>query len=238
MRHAYKEKKLCKTNIFSQGYLTNHTVASLLALPVAVYFEDMRHQTSRCNEITAIECGFNSINECIGIPWVKPFEPKNVIQSIINDVDVVKNNRIKITEENPLRKDNISVHTLSVRMPWYNDDDKIVGLFGCSIVLGKHSLAASLEHIVSLGLFNPIDTHAYLLKNSVGCEINNVYLSKREIECLNLVVSGKPSKEIGKILNISHRTVEHHIESMRIKLKCKNKVELIYKAFQQALLTH
>jgi DNA-binding CsgD family transcriptional regulator len=52
-------------------------------------------------------------------------------------------------------------------------------------------------------------------------------LTKKEIECLRLLSIGKTTaKAIAKVLDISPRTVEHHIESIKIKLDIYNKNDL------------
>ena len=54
-------------------------------------------------------------------------------------------------------------------------------------------------------------------------------LSKREIDCLVLLLQGKTLKEIAEILFRSARTIEAHINNVKIKLKCRTKSELISK---------
>jgi DNA-binding CsgD family transcriptional regulator len=43
---------------------------------------------------------------------------------------------------------------------------------------------------------------------------------------------GKTTKEIAKMLRLSHRTVEKHIETLKIKFNCIYKSEVIEKAFE------
>lgn len=59
--------------------------------------------------------------------------------------------------------------------------------------------------------------------------INNakVNLSSRQIQCLALIGKGKTAKEIARMLNISHRTVEEYANQLKIKLKCINHNALI-----------
>jgi DNA-binding CsgD family transcriptional regulator len=52
-------------------------------------------------------------------------------------------------------------------------------------------------------------------------------VTKREKECINGLIDGLTAKEIAKILNISHRTVEKYIENIKFKLECKNLKQLI-----------
>jgi DNA-binding CsgD family transcriptional regulator len=55
----------------------------------------------------------------------------------------------------------------------------------------------------------------------------DVYLTKREIDCANLVTQGKMNRAIAETLFISHRTVETHIESLKAKTNCKDRSSLI-----------
>jgi len=54
-----------------------------------------------------------------------------------------------------------------------------------------------------------------------------VTLSAREMEAIFHLCQGKSAKEIGKLLNLSHRTVETHIYNIREKMGCPNKLTLI-----------
>lgn len=52
-------------------------------------------------------------------------------------------------------------------------------------------------------------------------------LTSREIECLTFLVKGDTAKMVARKLNISNRTVEGYIVSLKRKLHCRNKGELI-----------
>jgi len=51
-------------------------------------------------------------------------------------------------------------------------------------------------------------------------------LSDREIECLMLLLEGKPASLIAEQMSITTRTVEHHIDHIKNKLTCSTKSEL------------
>lgn len=57
---------------------------------------------------------------------------------------------------------------------------------------------------------------------------NNLFLTAREIECIEWYAKGKSSGEISLILGISRRTVETHMENSKIKLNCTNMFQLGY----------
>lgn len=52
-------------------------------------------------------------------------------------------------------------------------------------------------------------------------------LTPRELECVKYISRGNSIKETAKFLQISPRTVEHHINNVKTKMSAKNIVELI-----------
>lgn len=64
----------------------------------------------------------------------------------------------------------------------------------------------------------------------------SVELSKRELDVLQLVATGKDYRQIAETLFISPATVRKHIENIYQKLHVHNKVEAIQKAQKQRLL--
>ena len=60
-----------------------------------------------------------------------------------------------------------------------------------------------------------------------------VRLTTREREVLKLIAEGKSSKEIGDLLFISVRTVEHHRANIMEKLNLKNTADLVKYAVQK-----
>ena len=57
--------------------------------------------------------------------------------------------------------------------------------------------------------------------------IERFCLTKRELECVTLVVCGLTQAQIAHCLNISINTAKHYISNCRNKLRCKNRFELI-----------
>jgi DNA-binding NarL/FixJ family response regulator len=67
-------------------------------------------------------------------------------------------------------------------------------------------------------------------------KIENVLLTAREIEIINLICQGFGSKDIGEILYISHRTVDNHRSHIYSKLKISNAADLVYYALQAGIV--
>lgn len=70
-----------------------------------------------------------------------------------------------------------------------------------------------------------------VLKSHFGLQLigSQDDFSKRELECLYFLCKGQTYKEIGRAMNISPRTVETHVERMRIKAECHSKIQLVAK---------
>lgn len=55
------------------------------------------------------------------------------------------------------------------------------------------------------------------------------YFSVRKTQCLFYLSLGYTTKEIGKLLHISPRTVETYLDQIRFMFGCRNKIELVTK---------
>lgn len=56
-----------------------------------------------------------------------------------------------------------------------------------------------------------------------------VKFTHREMDCANLLLKGYRIKEMAAIMHVSPRTIETHINNLKIKLSCRDKIELIIK---------
>ena len=94
----------------------------------------------------------------------------------------------------------------------------------------------TIMHEMSLGLcdyrlepFTQLDAHQSISKQLPGDTINTTgfALTEREMSCIRQIAKGYTMKTIGKQLNISPRTVETHINNIKLKTGCHYKSELI-----------
>lgn len=63
------------------------------------------------------------------------------------------------------------------------------------------------------------------------------HLTFREHQILELVAVGWSAKQIALEIDIAPRTVERHIENVRLKLNARNRAHLITQAMHLGLLT-
>lgn len=77
-------------------------------------------------------------------------------------------------------------------------------------------------------------------KNQVIYYLNSEYqgieLSTRQAQCLFYLLRGKTAKEIAKLLHLSSRTVEDYLSTIKSKMDCTNKAQLIEKAIDLGFL--
>lgn len=74
--------------------------------------------------------------------------------------------------------------------------------------------------------FSQVDQVNYIVKD----KFDDFGLSQRESEVLFFLIRGKTAKEIARIIDLSNRTVEKHLDRIKNKLACSTRSELIEKA--------
>ena len=71
---------------------------------------------------------------------------------------------------------------------------------------------------------------------SLGDKYGAIYFTKREAECMVLLLKGKTINSVASLLRLSPRTVEYYIKNMKAKLGCRTKFELIDKVYASEFL--
>ncbi|GAB5480286.1 response regulator transcription factor [Sphingorhabdus sp. EL138] len=66
--------------------------------------------------------------------------------------------------------------------------------------------------------------------------INDPVLTRRETEILEYITLGLSAKEVALEINISPRTVERHVENVRLKLRARNRTHMVACAVKAGLL--
>jgi len=65
-----------------------------------------------------------------------------------------------------------------------------------------------------------------------------LYLTPAEINVMQLILQGNTSKEVGKILSISYKTVESHRTNVMKRFGCRNMPQLVLVLIEKKLLRH
>ena len=56
---------------------------------------------------------------------------------------------------------------------------------------------------------------------------SDVQLTHREIQILELVAQGYSAKEVAQFIHVAPRTVESHIDTIRLKLRARNRTHMV-----------
>ncbi len=139
---------------------------------------------------------------------------------IHTDKAVVKTSQTKIVDDPVVCKDGTNRQFYTVKTPLYDTRDKVIGLFGCSVLLDDQPFAAAIAEIAQLGLLKPqqmVLDDDFLAK----LKAKNIYLTQRELQVLSYLIRGKSASETGEIIHLSQRTVEFYLNSVKSKLNCR-----------------
>ena len=129
----------------------------------------------------------------------------------------------------------------------HDDEEYVLPIVraGASGYLVKNTAAAELIAAVKalhsgLGYFGPEAARVladHYQQPAGTAEDPYKQLTAREREVFHLVVEGKPTKEIARVLDISVKTAENHRARLMDKLKVHNTAELVHYAARKGLLS-
>lgn len=209
----------------------NHpsSVSNMLRMPMNFYFMDADSTMVKMNDMTALTCGYLSAQDGIGKSLRDVSKRDSYAEIFANDRAVMRTQTSKISTETYTRHDDRELTAISIKYPWYQANH-IMGVFGCSILLGYED-APTLHEALSL-----LMTTGLLAGNLPGWDFNGVYFDQRDKDILYLLVRGKTAKNIAKILGLSHRTIEHRLEAIKQKLGTPTKSELIERIVDQFII--
>lgn len=205
---------------FSAKCKTLGVVSDFLRMPCSVYFETADGVIRLLNERNAEFCGFDSVPNAIGKCYFDTLSERTVSLLRYNDRVVMQEETAKLLEEDIFQENCEAQKAITLKLPWYNNHDKVIGLFGMSILMGTDALAEPLHEMAKMGFLTPSQCQSHQ---------EEIILSRQQNACANLLMEGMTNKQIAMQLGLSPRTVEAYINNLKLKLSCKNKMELIAK---------
>ncbi|WP_341755693.1 MULTISPECIES: LuxR C-terminal-related transcriptional regulator [unclassified Candidatus Tisiphia] len=124
---------------------------------------------------------------------------------------------------------------MSHKIPIQQEDGKITGIFGQVMDISNTNM---FNWYLALNQFDKkfINSQDKPIIYILNQEHSPLPLSKKQQECVFLLLRGKSMKEIATILNLSVRTVESYFAIIKLKLGCSNKSQLIEKAINSGFL--
>lgn len=232
-RHKNGIKLLPPVKYSQEGCMT---VGDVFNLPLNAGFLNTDSIIQNMNETTVKVSGFKSVQDSIGKTVRIACNRENANFSINHDRAVIKANKPMIAEEYFIRLvDDVAFQALIIKLPWYDKDDRITGVFFCAFPINSFDaplLSKSLSLFIKLGLMSVAELETY---NPHGAYARNkfcIYFSKRESQCLNHLIRGKTAKLIAQKLKLSPRAVESYLVNIKNKVGVRTKAELIEKVIE------
>ncbi|OGT24575.1 MAG: hypothetical protein A3I12_03360 [Gammaproteobacteria bacterium RIFCSPLOWO2_02_FULL_38_11] len=118
---------------------------------------------------------------------------------------------------------NKQIEVQTFKMPFYNDNGEVAGIYGLSTPLNTITFKDIASYAEEAGVEKKY--LSFMQKQTGG-----YFLSPRELECLYFVVKGLTAKQIAKHMNLSFRTIEFYRDKIKLKLNCDSRQCLIQKA--------
>lgn len=207
----------------------------LFNVPFHVYFSDAYSVIQKISESTRNSYDILSLTDVNGKTVEHVMEKNAADYCIWHDQTVVDSNSVIIKDQVCTRFDGISYPILTIKFPWLDIDNTLLGIFGCSIIVDKKwgvSLADSMSLLAQAGL---LQAESMQNKRLPGLAFGDLYFTEREKEIIAQLIRGKSAREIAAILSRSKRTIEHHIENMKLKTNSGSKSDLIEKIIDKLL---
>lgn len=202
-------------------------------LPFNFYFLNKESTILHINETAATSCTFDSKKDAINRSMAH-VTPKKCSRLVFHhDKKVIDREKTMVIKEYFERYDGLILGGVSVKIPWYADNHKVVGIFGFPLIGG-----GNFEYAAYLARQIGLNNIAKYITQSINkrYEIQGFILSQRQMQCIKHSIRGKSAKQIGKALNLSPRTVEMHLDIIKSKLGCQTKAELIEKIMDSSIL--
>jgi DNA-binding CsgD family transcriptional regulator len=177
-----------------------------------LFCKDLDGKYINCNDRLLKGIGFCNKQDMLGRTDfdISCFTENEVTTFRNTDKLTIKENKLISFVEPITLSDNRTVFALTNKYPLRSKTNKIIGNIGLSLL-------ANIEPINVLPKYTQVD----ISEKSV--------LSRRQVDCLYYLLKGLTCKQIAKQLNLSPRTVEHHVEAAKDKLGCDNRAELFAK---------
>lgn len=190
------------------------------------------------NEQCAYMVGYDNVEEIYGkkMDEIRCKAAETVPIWIEQNQMVLKTNKsIKLLDIHPYRNNEIKV-ILSQKLPFFDDKGNAIATLFHGVEINQNNLTNILMNIAKLDMKYQIKNNINQRSYYIGNSLKDSGLTNREIECLFYAVRGKTASQIGKILSISKRTVETHINNIKSKLGCVTKSDLIDMAVTDNLI--
>ncbi len=216
--------------MLSSHYESENSINRLLAqLPGLVFYKNTDLIYTASTSYAARLCGFKDADQFCGH---NDFElrcaaSESAIEFRNEDNKVIAQEKeISCLQIHQFADGNIHIFLLK-KAPLRNATDKIIGVCSIGNEVSNPAIGQAIFKLLSLG--NPNYEHKDFTNVNFEVNANDTFnqLSNRESELIFYFMRGFTNKEIGLFMNLSPRTVESYLETIKSKFKCSTKNELL-----------
>ncbi len=211
---------------------------SIQGLPLLISFVDLQDRYTVVTDRVARLCGFRTAAAMIGRKdqELKCAVAKRAPQFQEENHSVIDRRAPKVFMDiaGPYADDQFYVIYYE-RVPLFDAVNEVKGVATFAHFYSPDQFQ-KLSHFLFLSSKKYLDNGEearYLLTEAQDDELN---LTQREMECLYFILRGKTAAEMGRILNISIKTIEFHMTNLKDKFRVFSKSSLIEKALHLGYL--
>lgn len=214
-----------------ESYLPLPSLKDILSLPCNVHLVNTASVLQNLNEATAENCHWASLQDALGSTAYSVFKEHSAQAIIAHDRDVMLNNKTVIREEEMFLLDGDTFKDINIKTPWYDEDNKIIGVVGFTIIIpaaSRQNIETAMHKLIEWDILSQqasanINNLLYIL------ETKGIILTTKEMTIIKWLIRGKTNKQIAAILTLSPRTIEQYVDRLKSKLNVYSRPELIEK---------
>lgn len=201
------------------------------SLPCAYFLKDPYSNYLDFSKEALRIARFNDRSDVIGksdqeMPW-KQFSDR------LREQDKMVLNGQELVNVDPIiRTDGSKIFLITKKIPVYNETDNIIGVSGVSLELARDKFQNMFYLLCSM--FS--DCTDFIKENDNEFCYGNIQFTKRQAQVISCLLRGNSAGDTGKIIGLSKRTVETHLENIKNLLGCYKKSELVNHAFDMGFI--
>ena len=174
-----------------------------------MYWKDTEGKYLAGNAYIANHAGLSRKSQLLGLTdFDLPWSAQASLMQL-NDTKVITQNKTITFIESSKTYTGEIFRFASLKAPLKSSKNKITGVIGLSFLIEEEN-NLPFQHLPKL--------------------------SKQQNKCLYYLAQGMTMKQIASTLKLSPKTVEHYLETVKLKLKCQSRSELVAYAIEMGFL--
>jgi len=193
--------------------------------PLHIFLKDKKGIYQGCTNPLANSLGFSKGCDMLGATDFDMCWSASANDFRVNDLKVMTEEKTNLSIESGTLGNGSQGKALSYKLPLRSKERKIIGVLGVAIEFENNELLSALQ------FHQLLDSPSIKLQTLK--KISTYNLTTRQSECLYHLVMGLSIKQIAIRLSLSARTVEHYLETVKVKLNCYTRCQLIAKVLDE-----